>query len=93
MPTWGPLRVWGDMALSSQQKRLWVHLIDKKDCSIAILFESTKTTHEAAEARSQQQFVGMLVYRINQKLKGSGYHIRCGKRRFTYRLANQTANR
>lgn len=79
-------RVWGDTALSPQQKRLWRHLIDGKDCTITVLFRSAATSYEAPDPRRQHQFVGMLIYRINQKLDGSGYQIRCGDRRYSYRL-------
>lgn len=80
-------RAWGDMALSPQQKRLWKHLIDGKDCTITVLFRSAQTTYETIDPRHQHQFVGMLIYRINQKLDGSGYQIRCGERRYSYRLS------
>jgi hypothetical protein len=82
------LHDWGDMALSPQQKRVWKRLINGKDCAISTLYRCAQSPYAADdEPRLQHQFVGMLIYRINRKLEGSGYRVRCGDRRYSYRLS------
>jgi len=84
------LRLWGETNLSPQQNRVWRHLVSSEECAISQLFVAARpdATLSKTTLRVQQQLVGMVTSKINQKLKGhfSSHVIRPGNSRFSYRL-------